>query len=185
MGACKEELSTVDWAPEVSGVAERRTARVLAWEGPDPVRVDVAHVTLAPDRLTARGTSAVADYVVDWVLETGPAWVTRTLSVRTRGDGFARSLELGRADDGTWSATRRQDGEPAARLGPVDVALLVASASRHHRGRELRPARRAIGDVAREPDLMETAHRWWSSQTLSCRWCRTACPSPRATFCRT
>jgi hypothetical protein len=121
MGACKEELSTVDWAPEVSGVAERRTARVLAWKGPDPVRVDVAHVTLASDRLTARGTSAVADYVVDWVLETGAAWVTRTLSVRARGDGFARSLELGRADDGGWSATRRQDGQPAA---GVDVTGL-------------------------------------------------------------
>ncbi len=28
----------------------------------------------------------------------------------------------------------------AARLGPVDVALLVAACGRHHRGRELRPA---------------------------------------------
>jgi uncharacterized protein len=93
-----------------------RTARLLAWKGPDPVRVDVAHVTLASDSLTARGTSAVADYVVDWVLETGAAWVTRTLSVRARGDGFTRSLELGRDADGTWSATRRPDGQPDASL---------------------------------------------------------------------
>jgi uncharacterized protein len=116
MGACKEEIPTVDWSQEVSAVTARRTARVLAWTGPDPVRVDVAHVTLAPDRLTARGTSAVADYVVDWVLETGAAWVTRALSVRARGDGFDRSLELGRDADGTWSAIRRQDGQPAASL---------------------------------------------------------------------
>jgi hypothetical protein len=101
---------------EASAVTARQTARVLAWAGPDPVRVDVAQVTLAPDSLTARGTSAVADYVVDWVLETGPAWVTRTLSVRARGDGFTRSLELGRDADGTWSATRRQDGQPDASL---------------------------------------------------------------------
>jgi uncharacterized protein len=101
---------------EASAVTARQTARVLAWAGPDPVRVDVAQVTLAPDSLTARGTSAVADYVVDWVLETGPAWVTRTLSVRARGDGFTRSLELGRDADGTWSATRRPDGQPDASL---------------------------------------------------------------------
>jgi hypothetical protein len=111
MGACKEEID----------MAERRTARVLAWKGPDPVRVDAAQVALAPDSLTARGTSAVADYVVDWVLQTGAAWVSRTLSVRARGDGFSRSLELGRGDDGTWSAVRRQDGQPAAGL---DVAGL-------------------------------------------------------------
>jgi uncharacterized protein len=101
MGACKKEIS----------MAERQPARVLAWKGPDPVRVDVAQVALAPDRLTARGTSAVADHVLDWVLETGAAWVTRSLSVRARGDGFSRSLELARGDDGTWSAVRRHDGQ--------------------------------------------------------------------------
>jgi uncharacterized protein len=97
-------------------VAARWTARVLAWKGPDPVRVDAAQVRLGPDSLTARGTSAVADYVVDWVLETGAAWVTRRLSVRARGDGFRRSLELGRDADGAWSAVRRQDGQPATGL---------------------------------------------------------------------
>jgi hypothetical protein len=83
--------------------------------------VDVAQVVLAPDRLTARGTSAVAEYVLDWVLETGAGWVTRTLSVRARGDGFGRSLELGRGDDGAWSAVRRQDGQ---RRSDLDVAGL-------------------------------------------------------------
>jgi hypothetical protein len=53
-------------------------------------------------------------------------------------------------------ATR--DIPAAARLAPVDVALLVPRAGRHHRGRELRPARRPIGDVVRKPDLVETAH---------------------------
>ena len=77
-------------ATEESAVAARRTERVLAWKGPDPVRVDAAHVTLRPDSLTARGTSAVADYAVDWVLDTGAAWVTRRLSVRARGDGLVR-----------------------------------------------------------------------------------------------
>lgn len=99
----------------VSAVAAQ-TVRVLAWKGPGPVRVDAAHATLGPDSLTARGTSAVADYVVDWVLETGAAWVTRRLSVRTRGDRWVRSLELGRDADGSWSAVRQHDGQRADRL---------------------------------------------------------------------
>ena len=98
-----------------------RTERVLAWKGPDPVRVDAAHVTLRPNGLRARGTSAVADYAVDWVLDAGAGWVTRSLSVRARGDGFARALELRRDAGGTWSAVRSQDGQPAASL---DVAGL-------------------------------------------------------------
>ena len=105
----------------MSAVDERRTERVLAWTGPDPPRVDAAHVTLRPDRLRARGTSAVAGYAVDWALDTGAGWVTRSLSVRARGDGFVRSLELGRDADGAWSAVRAQDGQPAAGL---DVAGL-------------------------------------------------------------
>jgi len=62
---------------------------------------------------------------VDWVLETGAAWVTRSLSVRARGDGWARSLELGRDNDGTWSAVRREGGQPPDRLDVtgLDTAL--------------------------------------------------------------
>jgi hypothetical protein len=60
-----------------------------------------------------------------------------------------------------------RDIPAAARLGPVDVALLVAASGRHHRGRELRPARRAIGDVVRKPDLVETCHRLSRSSTMA------------------
>ena len=96
-------------------------ARTLAWNGPDPVRVEAASAVLGAESLTARGASVTADYTVDWVLQTGPGWVTRRLSVRARGDGWARSLELGRAEGGTWSAVRRPDGQPAE---PMDVTGL-------------------------------------------------------------
>jgi uncharacterized protein len=95
-------------------VAVEQRQRTLAWTGPDPRRVEAATATLGTDSLTARGTSVTANYAVDWVLQTGPGWVTRGLSVRARGDGWARSLELRR--DGTWSAVRHQDGQPAQRL---------------------------------------------------------------------
>ncbi|MGH8866822.1 MAG: putative glycolipid-binding domain-containing protein [Actinomycetes bacterium] len=102
-------------------LAERRTVHTLAWAGPDPVRVDAAHAGLGSDTLTARGASTVADYVLDWTLETGPGWVTRLLSVRARGDGWSRSLVLRRDDDGTWSAVRRHDEDAPTAL---DVAGL-------------------------------------------------------------
>jgi hypothetical protein len=109
----------------LSVVDARRAERVLAWKGVVPVRVDAAQVTLQPDRLRARGTSAVAGYTLDWLLDTGPAWVTRGLSVRARGDGWARSLDLGRDDDGRWLAVRDEYGRPAERLdvGGLDGAL--------------------------------------------------------------
>jgi uncharacterized protein len=95
-------------------VAVEQRQHTLAWTGPDPRRVEAATATLGTDSLTARGTSVTANYAVDWALQTGPGWVTRSLSVRARGDGWASSLELGR--DGTWSAVRHQDGQAAQRL---------------------------------------------------------------------
>jgi len=91
--------------------------RVLAWTGPDSDRVEAAQVLLGPSALRARGTSTTAEHTRDWVLECGPDWVTRRLSVRARGDGWARSLDVTRGDAG-WSARRRKDEAP-----PEDVDL--------------------------------------------------------------
>jgi uncharacterized protein len=99
--------------------------RILAWHGPDPVRIDAAQVVLGADRLRARGTSATSEYTLDWSLTTDPAWVTHQLSVRARGDGSTRSLELHRDDEGGWSALRQVDGgetEPLVVAG-LDAAL--------------------------------------------------------------
>ncbi|HLM65125.1 MAG TPA: putative glycolipid-binding domain-containing protein [Acidimicrobiales bacterium] len=106
-------------------------ARDVAWRGPDPVRTEAAHVVLGPDRMAARGTSAVAGHALDWVLTTGPGWVTRRLSVRARGDGWARRLDLVRSDAGTWSASRRDatdgDGEGHGEGHALDVTGLDAA----------------------------------------------------------
>jgi uncharacterized protein len=101
------------------------TTRVLAWIGPEPVRMDAAHAALGPDRLDARGTSVTADYALDWTLETGPAWATRRLSVRARGDGWSRSLELARDDAGAWSALRREDDGPPDALAAAGLERAV------------------------------------------------------------
>jgi hypothetical protein len=89
--------------------------RLLAWIGPDPTRVDVAHVELGPDQLSARGSSVTSTYALTYELVTGPAWVTRQLDVRVDGDDWRRTLSLRRSADGAWSARRvdiTSDGEP-------------------------------------------------------------------------
>ncbi len=82
--------------------------RLLAWSGPDPRRIDLAHVQLTGDSLTAHGTGLTADYTVDYRLTTGPSWVTRNLEIHSRGHGWWRSLVLQRDDGGSWTA--RWDG---------------------------------------------------------------------------
>ena len=84
--------------------------RLIAWQGPDPLRVDVVAVRLDTDRLSAHGTSTSATQVVDYRLLTGPDWVTQDLDVRVRGDGWARGLRLMRSTAGNWSAERSADG---------------------------------------------------------------------------
>jgi uncharacterized protein len=91
--------------------------RLLAWSGPDPERIDVAHLVLGPDRLSAHGSSTTPEYALTYRLVTGPAWVTQRLDVRVDGDGWSRTLELRRDADGRWTSRRverRTDGEPAA-----------------------------------------------------------------------
>jgi hypothetical protein len=103
--------------------------KLVGWIGPEPVRVDVAGVRLAPDHLTAHGSSTTADYVLTYRLLTEPSWTTRRLEVRVDGDGWSRELALRRDDDGTWSSRHTAatgDGEPvitAAEHDELDGAL--------------------------------------------------------------
>ncbi len=84
--------------------------RMLCWRGPEPQRIDSAHVNLEADFLRAHGASLTASYVLDYRLETGPGWGTRELNVRSRGDGWWRSLILRRSASGEWSADWAGEG---------------------------------------------------------------------------
>src|SRR5687767_4714545 len=87
------------------------SSHTLAWAGVDPVRTEAAHIVLGTADLQARGASLTADHALDWRLTTGPEFVTRRLSVRARGDGWARALRLDRSEaDGTWTAVRTEAG---------------------------------------------------------------------------
>ncbi|MGH2775461.1 MAG: putative glycolipid-binding domain-containing protein [Actinomycetota bacterium] len=98
--------------------------RMLCWRGPEPQRIDSAHVNLEADFLRAHGASLTASYVLDYRLETGPGWGTRELNVRSRGDGWWRSLILRRSASGEWSPTGRERDWVRCPLGsPTSIVL--------------------------------------------------------------
>jgi hypothetical protein len=94
------------------------TTRVLLWRGlggwedwATGWHAEGAEVTLDGDSLSARGTQLGAEpdpYRLEYELETGPGWVTRRLAVRVHDGASERTLDLRRADDGSWTA----NGEP-------------------------------------------------------------------------
>jgi uncharacterized protein len=94
--------------------------RVVQWQGiDDPERFDEATIELGDGELSASGTSRTPYYLLRWSLQTGRAWVTRTLDVRVEGTGWSRSLALRREDDGRWVSDGlaigipvRADGQP-------------------------------------------------------------------------
>jgi uncharacterized protein len=93
--------------------------RVLVWKGLDEWRAESAEVTLEGERLGVRGVQIGADpsgYRLEYELETAERYVTARLSVHVEGDGWRRSLDLQRSEEGEW----RADG------APVDVNLAGA-----------------------------------------------------------
>lgn len=97
-------------------------SRLVWWRGPDPDRVDAASLRLHPDRLSARGTSTTADYVLSYRLDTGAGWATTRLDVDVRGSSWERSIRLAR-DDEAWSATWCGDGVDGFELPDLAGAL--------------------------------------------------------------
>jgi hypothetical protein len=108
---------------------------VLTWAGTDQWRAEFAAIHPVTDGFTARGVQVGIEplpYRVDYHLDTGGGWVTRTLEVTAAGDGWQRTLHLARDAQGRWTceATARGDaplpppgGEAAALSGALDCDL--------------------------------------------------------------
>jgi len=109
------------------------TTRAVAWQGLDPDRIEVVRAALGADRLLAEGSSSLPGSLLHYRLVTGSDWVTRRLRVAVWGDGWARTLRLERAEDGTWRADASRDGmgilpppgcaDPSALTGALDGDL--------------------------------------------------------------
>ena len=104
---------------------------VLTWTGTDDWRAEQATVRLEEGRLAARGVQlgvVPLPYRLDYVLETGPDWRTRTLEVAAAGDGWQRTLHLTRAEDGGWTAGTTGSGvvdlpSPGGSTGALQEAV--------------------------------------------------------------
>jgi hypothetical protein len=88
--------------------------RTIAWRSDEPFGAEHAAVEIDERGLSARGVAIGSDpllYRLDYTVVTGPELVTRTVSVRAAGAGWSRSLELGRTDEGVWSAETTAAGD--------------------------------------------------------------------------
>lgn len=88
---------------------------MLIWSGLEIWTAEAARVELDGDGLRATGTQLGADplpYRLDYALDaSGPGFVTRHLRLAVAGEGWRRSLDLLRGDDGAWRAEARAEGE--------------------------------------------------------------------------
>lgn len=96
-------------------------------------RMEQVEVRTTADGVVARGTALVgagglteADgpFTMTYELETGPDLTTRRLVVRTRGDAWARSVQLTRTD-GRW--TLHREAAPEDGLASVDPTELTGA----------------------------------------------------------
>jgi hypothetical protein len=99
--------------------------RVVLWDKEDGYGTEYVEVELAPDRLTGTGVAIGWDpvpYRLEYTLETGADWVTRRLSVATRGDGWRRTLDLRRSESGSWAIDASSEGDGGVEPAGGDVA---------------------------------------------------------------
>jgi hypothetical protein len=80
--------------------------RLAIWRGVEEWRAEAARIDLDADRVAATGTQIGDDpkpYRLDYELETGKGYVTRSLRIEARGTDWGGSLDLRRDDGGRWS----------------------------------------------------------------------------------
>ncbi|HEY2278451.1 MAG TPA: putative glycolipid-binding domain-containing protein [Streptosporangiaceae bacterium] len=102
--------------------------RVAVWAKERRAGYEFADVTLEADRLSAQGVAIGGDpaaYRLDYMLETGPRFVTTRLEVSSQGAGWSRRLLLRRDDAGTWSVDAETEGNPGLPAAGGDAAALA------------------------------------------------------------
>jgi uncharacterized protein len=107
---------------------------VAAWVKDDPFGVEFAEIALVP-RFRAEGVAigvGPVPYRLDYSLETGPGPVASLLHVNSWGEGWRRSVDLRRGQDGAWSVKAEHEGrvdlpppggDPVALTGSLDVDI--------------------------------------------------------------
>jgi uncharacterized protein len=113
--------------------------RLVLWTGLDAWRAEVASLDLTPRGVRAGGTQLGVDplsYRLDYSLDAGEDFVTRSLSVEVTGEGWSRRIRLSHDGKGGWRCEAEEDGR--AHLPPA--------------GGDVRVVRGALDcDLARSP----------------------------------
>ncbi|WP_078056685.1 putative glycolipid-binding domain-containing protein [Corynebacterium bouchesdurhonense] len=92
--------------------------RTYQWEHVDnPLIRNDATVQFHKAGLSATGVQLGEGYKATWELQAPENWVTNHVEVNVKGDGWERSLNLVRSEDGKWSAETSEKGTP-----PPDLA---------------------------------------------------------------
>jgi uncharacterized protein len=102
------------------------TTRAVAWVKDKPAGIEFAEVVLQTDRLMSSGVAIGSEpepYRLDYTLETDDGFLTSRMNVTSRGQGWARSLDLRRSTIGTWTVTGDADIEVPALADALDCDL--------------------------------------------------------------
>jgi hypothetical protein len=116
--------------PEAFAYGRSMPTRVAVWTKEKRAGYEFAEVTVEPDRLSARGVAIGGDpvaYRLDYVLETGPGFVTTLLDVSSRGAGWSRRLVLRRDGAGAWTVDAGTEGNPDLPAAGGDAAELAGA----------------------------------------------------------
>ena len=88
--------------------------RAVGWRGLVEWLAEHAVLELAPGSVRATGVQLGAEplpYRLDYRLDAGGAWATRSLELQVTGEGWHRQLSLRRDQAGAWSFEAGGDGE--------------------------------------------------------------------------
>jgi hypothetical protein len=106
--------------------------RMILWRGLEAWTAEAARVEIGDDGLRATGTQLgdhQLPYRIDYALDaTGAGFVTRHLRVAAAGEGWRRSIDLLRDDDGRWHCSAEQEGEPGVELAAAGLTEAAAAA---------------------------------------------------------
>jgi hypothetical protein len=101
--------------------------RLIVWRGLDSLRWEVAHFTLNPQGVAARGTQVGTEpvpYRLDYDLDARDGFVTRQLDVRAEGEAWSRRLVLQHDGKGAWTCDVEARGQVDLDVSGADGSVL-------------------------------------------------------------
>jgi uncharacterized protein len=105
-------------------------SRLCLWSGLDGWRAEVVSVNLMPSGVRATGTQLGVDpvpYRLDYLLDAGDNFITRSLEVVATGAGWTRRLQLFGDREGGWRSEAREEGDVELPPAGGDVEALIGA----------------------------------------------------------